>query len=339
MKKRQTRSPRPAISEARLRKIIYEELVREYLIREGLWDDVKAGVKKLSAYVTKQFKSVAAKWAAAISEKVAKLAQIPDEVKQIMGVIKQAMAQTGESFSLDKGLQAAQDLGKLGADGALAIVQQDLEGPVHEKAKSAEVKGEGKYLPSIYAVLSEESYLKAAGGPLNEALGITAVLGVGLAIMGGLPMLFKGLHKLADVLGAHKTAELFEKAEHVTHHFEQKVIDFAMPFRLAYTVYLGLWKLGIKLTKGDEPLNEIEIKAEDEGKEAIQHAKGLVYKVLLIYLAINGIAGVLKAGASLLGFVEGGATTVKGIELARGAQEVAQLVKAAGSAAGVVAKV
>lgn len=339
MKKRLTRARRPALSEARLRQIIYEELVREYMIREGIWDDVKSGVKKLSSYVTKQFKQVAAKWASVISDRVAKLAEIPPEVKQVMQVLKQAMSQTGEQFQLDAGLKAAQELGKLGSDGALAIVQQDLEGPVHEKAKAAEVKGEGKYLPSIYAVLSEESYLRADAEPLNEALGVTAVLGVGLAVMGGLPLLFKGLHKLASVLGATGAAELFKKAEHVTHHFEEKVIDFAMPFRLAYAVYLGLWKIGIKLTKGDEPLNEIEIKAEDEGKEAIKHAKGLVYKVLLIYLAINGIAGVLKAGASLLGFVEGGATTVKGIELARGAEEVAKLIRTAGAAAGAVAKV
>ncbi len=329
MKKRTTQARRrPAITEAQLRKIIFEELVESYLIQEGLWDDVKFGVKKLSAYVTKQFKSVAASWAKAITQAVGKLTEIPAEAKAILQVLKQAMQQTGESFQMDEGLLAAKELGKLGSDGALAIVQQDLEGPVHEKAKAAEMKGEGKYLPGIYAVLSEKKYTQIPQQALNEDFGITAVLGAGLAVMGGLPLLFKGLHKLAEVLGAHGAAELFLKAEKVTHHFEQKVVDFAMPFRLAYAVYLGLWKMGVKLTKGDEPLNEIEIKAEDEGIKAIAHCKGLVYKVLLIYFAIQGIAGVLKAGASLLGFVEGGATTIKGIELARGAEEVVKLVRA-----------
>lgn len=328
MKKRSTQArQRPAITEAQLRKIIFDELVDDYLIREGLWDDVKSGVKKLSDYVTKQFKAVAAKWASAITQSVSKLGEIPDEAKQVLQVLKQAMSETGETFQMDQGLIAAKELGKLGKDGALAIVQQDLEGPVHDKAKQAEVKGEGKYIPQIYSVLAETQYTNLPKEQLNE-FGIVAAAGVGLAIMGGLPLLFKGLHKLAEVLGAHGTAELFEKAEHVTHHFEQKVIDFAMPFKLAYAVYLGLWKIGIKLTKGEEPLNEIEIKAEDEGKKAISQAKGLVYKVLLIYFAINGIAGVLHAGASLLGFVEGGATTVKGIELARGASELAKLARA-----------
>jgi len=327
MKKRT--SMRPSISEARLRKIVYEELVRAQLVNEGLWDDVKDGARKLSAYVSKQFQQVAAKWAKAITERLGKIGEIPNEAKQILQVVKQAMAETGESFKLDAGLKAAQELGKLGSDGALAVVQQDLEGPVHEKAKNAQVKGEGKYLPGIYAVLAENSY--AAQMPkekINEDLGVTTVLGVSLAIMGGLPMLFKGLEKLAHALGASGAAALFEKAEHVTHSFEQKTVDFVMPFKLAYAVYLGLWKMGIKLTKGEEPLNELEIKAEDEGKKAMAQCKGLVYKVLLIYFAIQGIAGVLKAGASLLGFVEGTATTVKGIELARGAEEIVKLVRA-----------
>lgn len=322
MKKRQT------ISEARVRRIIYEELVRQYLIEEGLWDDVKNGVKKLSAFVTKQFKSVAASWAKLISDRVGKLNLVPEEAKQVMQALKTAMQQTGETFQMDETLKAAKELGQLGVDGAMAAVQEDLEGPVKEKARAAQVKSEGRYLPEIYAVLSEQQYLAAAPEPLNEDFGVTAAVGMGLAVMGGLPMLFKGLHKLAGALGAQKVAVLFEKAEKVTHHFEQKTIDFVMPDKLAHAVYVALWKMGIKLTKGDEPLNEIEIKAEKEGLEALKKCKGLVYKCLLIYFAISGISGVLKAGASLLGFVEGAATSVKGVELAKGAVEVSKLVRA-----------
>jgi hypothetical protein len=319
MKKRQT------LSEARLRKIIYEELVRQYLIEEGLWDDVKSGVKKLSAYVSKQFSSVAASWAKLITDRVGKFNQIPDDAKKVMAALKEGMQATGETFQMDETLKAAKELGKIDA---LAIVQEDLEGPVKEKAQAAQVKGEGKYLSSIYVVLSEKKYVTGNAAPLNEDFGVTAAVGLGLAVMGGLPMLFKGLHKLADVLGAHKAAVLFEKAEKVTHHFEQKTIDFVMPDKLAHAVYMSLWKMGIKLTKGDEPLNEIEIKAEKEGIEALKKCKGLIYKCLLIYFAFNGIAGVLKAGASLLGFVEGTATTIKGVELAKGAVEVSKLVRA-----------
>lgn len=325
MKKRQPK--RPLLSEAQLRKIIFDELVDQYLVQEGVWDDVKSGAQKLSAYVTKQFKQVSGQWAKAIVNASSKLTEIPPEAKKVLQVLKHAMQETSETFQMDQGLQDAKELGQINKDAALAVVQKDLEGPVHEKAKAAETKAEGKHLPGIYNTLAETQYVNLPKEKLNE-FGVIGAAGVGLAIMGGLPLLFKGLGKLANVLGAHGTAELFHKAEHVTHHFEQKAVDFAMPFRLAYAVYLGLWKMGIKLTKGEEPLNEIEIKAEDEGKKAIMQVKGLIYKVLLIYFAINGISGVLHAGASLLGFVEGTATTVKGIELARGAEEIAKLVRA-----------
>ena len=326
-KKFKTNTTDQSITEKYLRKIIYDELVQQYLIKEGTWDDVKSGAQKLSAYVTKQFKSVAASWAKLIANRISKVSEVPEEAKKILQVLKSAMQQTGESFQMDDALKSAKEFGKVGAQG-VSIVQKDLEGPVHEKAKAAQVKSEGKYLSSIYATLSEHELPDIKKQALNEDLGVSAVLGISLAIMGGLPMLFKGLHKLASVLGAESSAQLFERAEHVTHHFEQKVVDFAMPFKLAYAVYLGLWKLGIKLTEGDEPLNEIEIKAEDDGKKAIVKCKGLVYKTLLIYFAIQGIAGALKAGASLLGFVEGSATTIKGVELARGAEEIAKLVRA-----------
>ncbi len=316
------------ITEENLRKIIYDELVQQYLIKEGMWDDVQQGAKKLASYVTKQFKSVAVTWAKLIADRISKVSEVPEEAKKILQVLKLAMQQTGESFQMDDALKSAKEFGKVGAQG-VSIVQKDLEGPVHEKAKAAQVKSEGRYLSNIYTILSEHDLPNIEKLTLNEDLGASAVLGIGLAIMGGLPMLFKGLHKLAAALGAESSAQLFERAEHVTHHFEQKVVDFAMPFKLAYAVYLGLWKLGIKLTEGNEPLNEIEIKAEDEGKKAIVKCKGLVYKTLLIYFAIQGVAGALKAGASLLGFVEGSATTIKGVELARGAEEIANLVRAA----------
>ena len=82
------------------------------------------------------------------------------------------------------------------------------------------------------------------------------------------------------------------------------------------------------MTKGEEAYNEIEIKAEADGIAAIKKVKNLIYKAILIYFAWDGIKGVLHAGASLIGFIEGAATTVKGIELAKGAAEISKLVTA-----------
>lgn len=311
MKKRQQK-----ITEAKLRKIINEELVLHYQLQEGIWDDTKDGAKKLSAFVSKKFKNIAIQWAKKIVELLSGFEKgIPDDVKKVFNVIKDAMKETGEKFELSEDLLAAKEFGQLTSKSALALVQQDLEGPVHQKALKATTNE--NFTIEVCNILSEDQQR------LNE-VGITAALGVGLAIMSGLPMLFKGLHKLALYLGAEKSAELFEKAEHITHSFEKKTIDFIVPFKLTYAVYNGLWKLGIKLSS--EHLNELELKGDDEGKKAISKVNSLIYKTILIYFAFNGLVGVLKAGASLLGFVEGTATTIKGIELAHGAKELAKLV-------------
>ena len=79
------------ISEARLRKIIQEELQRKYLIEEGLWDDVKDGVKKLSNYVTEKFKSAANEWANTISEKIEALTNKPEELDSVLNALFDGM--------------------------------------------------------------------------------------------------------------------------------------------------------------------------------------------------------------------------------------------------------
>lgn len=314
------------ISENKLRQIIYEELINWYLINEGLWDDVKTGTKKLSSYVTKQFKSIATKWASLISDRIVKMTTIPDDIKKLFELLKLAMKKSGETFQLNDTLKDAKKLGEMGEKGVLALVQKDLEGPVHEKAKNAnETKTEGLYFSSLYSVLREDSYIQN-NERLNEDFGVSAVLGIGLAIMGGLPMLFKGLHKLAGVLGAENAAQLFEKAEHITHSFEQKTIDFIVPDKLSYVFYSILTKQGLKISNANEMLTFEEFQVNADKSEAMKKTQSIIYKIMLIYFAINGIRGVLHAGASLLGFVEGAASSIKGVELARGAKELAVLI-------------
>lgn len=294
-----------------------------------MFDDVKAGIQKLSAYVTKQFGDVAQKWASAIGERLQALTTMPDDLKTVFGAIKAGMQQTGESLPMNDALKQAKELGKLGKEQALALVQQDLEGPVKEKAASA---NEGLHTRALYRTLVEAEMPRLSSNRLDESLTVTSVLGIGLAVMGGLPLVFKGLHKLSRVLGAERASKMFEHAYHVTHHFEEKVIDIVVPDKLSYFVYSFLWKKGMKLSK-----HHLEFLDFQLGKEgAMKRAQGLIFKVVLIYFAWSGLQGVLHAGASMLGFVEGTATTVKGIELARGATEVASLIRA-GSGAGAAA--
>jgi hypothetical protein len=217
------------ISEARLRKIIQEELQRKYLIEEGLWDDVKDGVKKLSNYVSEKFKSAANEWANTISEKIEALTNKPEELDLVMSAIKQGVAASGDSIVLNDILKMAKELSK---ESALDVVQSDLEGPVKDKAKKLQT---GAALGEAYSILTTNEYINHQ--KILRETGIEMIAGFGLAIVGGLPLLFKGLFKLANFLNAPKAAALFKKAEHVTHAIEEKVIDYIVPDALSYQIY------------------------------------------------------------------------------------------------------
>lgn len=309
-----------AISEARLRKIIQEELQRKYLIEEGLWDDVKDGVKKLSNFVSEKFKSAVGEWSSTINAKIETLSQKPEELNLVMAAIKQGMAESGDSLPLDETLKMAKELTK---DAALAAIQSDLEGPVKEKAEKLQT---GVAIGEAYSILTTNEYIKQQ--EILKEMGLETIIGFGLAIVGGLPLLFKGLLKLANYLNAPKAAKLFEKAEHVSHAIEEKVIDYIVPDALSYQIYKFLNDKGYHVTNNKKLLTYEQFKSDSDKSGARKKTDGLVYKAMLIYFAINGLVGVLKAGASLLGFVEGGATAIKGIELAHGAEEVAKIVRA-----------
>ena len=314
------------ITEAQVRRIAQEEMFLR-MLEEGIWDDVKAGAVKLRSLVGRKFGKVAQKWGQAIQDRLSKL-QIPDDVNVAMQALKTGMKETGESITLDDNLKLAKELGSVTKEKALALAQEELEGPVHQLAaslqKQASPQAEARHYAKIYSVLIET--------PLNERqqlneFGISGVVGVGLAVMGGLPMMFKGLEKLAHLLHANKLAHLFEKAEHVCHAFEVKTINKVMPDRLSYVVYKFLHNKGLRFKgeKDDHLLNLQEYVKDADGSNAMHRVNGLIYKAVLIYFAFNGLAGVLHAGASLVGVVEGAATTVKGVELARGAMEIAAL--------------
>ena len=321
------------IDDTRVRDIVSEEVFLSLLVQEGMWDDVGDGVRKLRAAATKKFGSVAGKWASSVKGTLSKMNRMPSEVTDTMKVIQAAMRDTGESLKLDDTLQAAKALGQMGVSGALELAQSDLEGPVHAKAEkaSSSVKGEGVYRHGIYAIMVES--------PLSEDLEridevtVVSAIGMTLAALGGSIMLFKGLSKLAGWLGAEKLSHLFHKVEHVLHGLETKAVDVVVPDRIAYFVYSFLYDRNMKIgepgKKDEGKLSLAEFRSDGTGSHAMTVTKGFIYKVLLIYFAWHGIEGAVKAGASLLGFVESAATTVKGVEIASGAGELIALARSA----------
>lgn len=293
-----------------------EEEVRSCALNEGMWDSVKDGLRVLSNKVTAAFESQVSVWTSKISEIV--LAGRPEELVQIVEVVVQASKESGESIPWDDTLKAAKEFGSITKEQAVAIVEDDLKGPVKEKAASVT---EGKYISGLYSLLKETSLERT--DRIDESLTLTGVLGIGFALLGGVPLVLKGLHKLAVYLNATKTAELLKRSYEITHKIEEKTIDWMIPDKLSWLIYQGLQKRGIKTAS--TKLSYDEFKA-DKG-HAKSKIEGLVYKVILIYFAFSGISSVLHAGVSLLSFVEGGATAVKGIELAKGAIDIAKMIE------------
>ena len=315
-----------AITDAKLRRIIKEELIRHYLIQEGLWDDVKDGVVKLSKKVTDAFGDLAKEWVSTVKEKLAELQKVPDGVLTVVDAVKSAMQATGQPLPLDENLKAAKELA---TTNALEIAQSDLSGPVHDAAKGEQTAGGSKApaspenLKEIYAILSNKSYIRNTK-QLNEADAVT-LIGIGLAAVGGIPMLCKGLATLATKLGAENSAKILTKAYKISHKIEEKVIDYLVPDIFSYEVHKFLFKKGFHVAKEKKLLTFEQYKAGE--LDARKKTDDLIYKAMLIYFAFKGIAGALKAGASLLGFIEGAATGVKGIEIAAAGAEVATIVR------------
>lgn len=311
------------IDEERLRQIVAEELRYEQALREGIWDDVKSGAKKLISAVTSRLGSLDV--FGRIKDTLSKMTEMPEGATAVVGALKSAMAETGEQIKLDETLQQAKELGKVTAKAATDALAADLEGPVH--AKMAQLQNEGRYHLELLDVLQETviEHDTVKRQRLDE-VGVVGAMGFGLAIVGGMPILLKGMHKLAKLVGATKTAELLHKAEQVAHHFEEKVVDFIVPDTLSYAVYTALWNRGFKVEskKLKRQLNKEEYSKGLDGVK--KKVETVLYSGLLIFFAWNGLKAAFHAGAGLLGFAEGSATFVKGIEIGRAGVHVADII-------------
>jgi hypothetical protein len=328
---------KPIISEAKLRKIIREELTRQYIVQEGLAADAKQGIVKLTKAVKDKIKGKAKDLAAKISEAMSSFKDMPDELKTLVDAIKKGMKESGESLKLDDTLKDAK---KFGSTDFKAEAEADFQNLKDNAASLATAKTESLLKLNSLLLVEDTSIEKSL---LSES--VIGLVGIGLGTLGFLPMLFAALGKVASWLKCPKIASAMEKSEHFFHKLEEKVIDYIVPDKLSYKVYLALqdtpFSSGLKLSAGDdiisfEDYTSDKAKAyEKPGKES-NHSRsvrskvdGLIYKGLLVFFLWQGIQGVLHSGASILGILEGGASAVKGIELAAAAEEIAVAARAA----------
>lgn len=315
---------RKAITEIQVRRIVQQELYYRSILEEGIWDDVKTGAKKLIVATTKQVAGSGLVDKA--KQAIGSMTQMPDGVKQVMDILKKAMAETGEQVSLDKTLQDAKAIGQLNANTMGAMLAADLKGPVHAKAaklsETAFRAGLDPHLNELSVGFNEVIQNKQT---LNEA-GLLGIFGLSLAGFGGTIFALRGLEKLAHWLGAEKTAAVIHKVHHTLHHLEEKMISKIIPDQLSFVVYKLMTAKGLRFQqKEKKPLDFDSYKAGHLGVK--NKVEKLIYSVLLIFLAWNGIKAALHAGVSLLGFAEGTASVIKGAEIAQASAHIGDIIE------------
>jgi hypothetical protein len=323
-----------------------DKIVDESLRNEGIMDFLKtaaAGASKVASGVWNKAKATMAQSNAKLSQlintKLQQIEQLKAGLGPVVGMIQAAEQQAGEKLPPNPAVQSAQAMDGM-AKAALGEVQQaQAQAKQAAGAQPAVTPATPAALQEMATVLQEvakradihnKKVLKEQRElTLSEDLGVSAVIGLTLGLMGGLPMLFKGLTWLAGKLKLPKVQAAMKHAYEVVHHAEAKVIDYIIPDRLSFIIYQGFWKRGLKASKA--PLDFASYQKGAEG--ARKTVETYVYKAFLVYFFLNGLAGVLHAGASLLGAAEATATIVKGVELAGAAAEIAGSVAGIGTKA------
>lgn len=301
-----------------VRNIVRQEAFYREILDEGLWSDVKSGAKRLINAVTK---SIDTSLFAKAKEALASLDSLPNEAKEIVDITRSAMNKTGEKIPLTESLKLAKEVGSLTTQSVGEMLASDLKGPIHSKAKELQSESVGHALVELKVSLNELQNNKN----LNEG-GILGILGLSLAGFGGLLFLLTGLEKLARFLGADKIASVIHKVHHVLHVIEEKTIDLIIPDRLSYVVYRAIRKRGFTAQSSvNRELSFDEYSSDFEGVR--KKTEKLVYAAFLLFLAWNGITAAVNAGISLLGFAEGTASVIKGVEIGQAAAHIADIIE------------
>ena len=177
---------------------------------------------------------------------------------------------------------------------------------------------------------------------LDESMGFTAVVGLILGVMGGIPLLLGALARATKWLGLDRAHTALSRAAHVAHEIESSAIDWAIPAELSHTVYTMLYSRGFRMhavpglsrvrhLEGDGPLTVDTWMSDREVQATFESG---MYRIILVYFAFSGLMVLLHAPLSALFAAEATATGVKAVEIGQGAKvasRIAQAVRAAES--------
>lgn len=331
------------------------EEVKEAMIQEGFVDNLKAAWKKTKGAAGNAWEQIKGKFASSINgakealqTKVTELKSAYPQIKNEFDQLRQIEAQSGEKLGTNQAISDAMKLPSL-VNAAKSEIQQASQSvkqiaasdvqpaatPNLQNAQEAYMGGVDSILgQTLFEAkvmerrktrhLSENKIPKKVRSNITliesqrlDEAGIVGLAGLALGTLGGIPLLLKGLHKLANYLGLEKTSSALEHAYHAMHHVEESVIDYLVPDNLSYLYYKSKHKVFAKSNEPEMTLEEYKT-SEVRGKVEMR-----IYKVVLVYFLFHGVHGALEAGFSMLGAAEGAASTVKAIEIGTGIAELA----------------
>lgn len=310
---------------------LVESELEKALLEEGLTDWLKKGVQA----ATSAWNTIKGKLSAAadrvqqiLQQKLQQVKQLYPQALQQYKEIKALEAQAGQKMPVDNVMKIAM---QLPAEGKAAIAEvqaernavqnaaQKLNVPNQKQQQQAQATAQEAYAVYATTLLSETAsrYEKQNKQALNEQKLLTevdpfGVVGLGLGIIGGLPLLLKGLYKFASFLKMQKTAEFFKKVYTVAHHLEEKAIDYIVPDKLSYLYYKQ--KYSMTRTKGQAPPLPYQEYVKSDVRKKVEKQ---MYTIMLIPFLLHGVSAVAHAGLSLIGAAEGAATTVKAVEIGK----------------------
>ena len=330
---------KPSITEAKIRRIIRDELSREILIREGFMDAIKKPFTKLS--------EKAKKWVSEkVSEVIAKLKEAAGQLTKPEGLEDfWSKFQTVEGGMSREELASTVGIAKLADDLSKEKITAELDTAI---TSPANIKAESISFEKLKldCILIEEEYhqsLSKTNSILTEAIVTTLLAGwwtVTKTVIGTAGIVITSLKIAAKIFKYFKKDEVAKKLEHYAHVLHELEIKFAKvfvyPAPVAYAAYVAASALKKGVAAATDKQAERLLKYNEfnspEHKEQKKAAEKLVHVALLSVIVIEAITHLVHAVHEIMTHTAQAVKTVahSGAEIGI---EGSGVVKGAGTAA------
>lgn len=295
------------ITEAKLRKLIRNEIARQRLVQEGFIDSIKKPFASLSNAVKEEISKKTEEIIQKLNATAESLKSGPmDEVQKFLKSLE----------SQEQGGSAEELIGKIPELQKIASFAKELKELDPQSLIAADVsqKSEGitrAELATQFVLLDErtnymlESYDESSDSLLKE-IAISAAIGTAFAgwwafekaVVGGLGLAYWGLKFLSwacNKLGLPNAAKYLKEQSEKAHHLEDAIIELTVfPAPIQYAAYSAA-----SFLHGDSPMSYEEFVSPSH-----KETRAEVYKILkfalLVPMIVDALSGLISSLSSSL---------------------------------------